>query len=519
MARRGKGERPEPLPPPLPPERRTVGQLVGEAIRAYGARFWRSLVLGVPVVVANALVWARPTGDLRLTLLPITALLISASYVLALGLVTGAKLRSRNGIVAYSLATVEEGFETGKSPAAREALDVITEAVRAEPERFGRSRVMYGLALLTGDTARADEALHSYHWGGKAEPLYPEAGLAGRPASVAEYSQFCRRVQRIAEEHYRRVAIGEVKGPHTVLREPVLAEARKFWPALKTEDELRAHLANRFHTYLGFENFGLTFGHRVLDEMISFEQYGHKADVGFVVLDSMVSNGYVTWLTEGQAIIGGWAGPPMVQVRRDDALIAWMAVDDPERKAKMNARIASAAPLDEEVARKRPVGYLEGLSLRMYRRSGREILESVRARGIPASDLRLRFMFEFQRRHRGCVQAHETRHLIDRTVMKDGNRELTAALSQVLFGPDPVTCLAGILGPNIGRRDNGTSEANMLMLDALGRWMDAHASEIKGLDRTRPALTQFDLLTREQIRAAFRSMDPLDGGVLPMSPQ
>jgi hypothetical protein len=106
MARRGKGERPEPLPPPLPPERRTVGQLVGEAIRAYGARFWKSLVLGVPVVVANALVWARPSGDFRLTLLPITAVLISASYVLALGFVTGADVRSRRGVAAYCLAVV-----------------------------------------------------------------------------------------------------------------------------------------------------------------------------------------------------------------------------------------------------------------------------------------------------------------------------------------------------------------------------------------------------------------------------
>jgi hypothetical protein len=83
-----------------------VGQLVGEAIRAYGARFWKSLVLGVPVVVANALVWARPSGDLRLTLLPITALLISSSYVLALGLVTGANVRSRRGVAAYCLAVV-----------------------------------------------------------------------------------------------------------------------------------------------------------------------------------------------------------------------------------------------------------------------------------------------------------------------------------------------------------------------------------------------------------------------------
>jgi hypothetical protein len=107
MARPRKRERAErPVPPPLPPERRTVGQLVGEAIRAYGARFWKSLVLGVPVVVANALVWARASGDLRLTLLPITALLVSASYVLALGLITGANVRSRTGVVAYLLAVV-----------------------------------------------------------------------------------------------------------------------------------------------------------------------------------------------------------------------------------------------------------------------------------------------------------------------------------------------------------------------------------------------------------------------------
>jgi hypothetical protein len=33
----------------LPPGTRTVGQLVAETIRFYGGRFWRSLVLGVPV--------------------------------------------------------------------------------------------------------------------------------------------------------------------------------------------------------------------------------------------------------------------------------------------------------------------------------------------------------------------------------------------------------------------------------------------------------------------------------------
>lgn len=105
MARRQKREE-RPLPPPLPPAQRTVGQLVGEAIRAYGARFWGSLVLGIPVVAANAVVWRRSSQDLGLLLLPLTSLLVSISYVLAVGMVNGVSVRSRQGLVAYTVAVL-----------------------------------------------------------------------------------------------------------------------------------------------------------------------------------------------------------------------------------------------------------------------------------------------------------------------------------------------------------------------------------------------------------------------------
>jgi hypothetical protein len=103
-ARQKRDERP--LPPPLPPAQRTVGQLVGEAIRAYGARFWQGVVLGVPVVLANALVWRQSADDFGLALLPPTALLISFSYLLAVGRVNGVSIRSRRGALAYVLAAV-----------------------------------------------------------------------------------------------------------------------------------------------------------------------------------------------------------------------------------------------------------------------------------------------------------------------------------------------------------------------------------------------------------------------------
>src|SRR5437764_5204793 len=65
-----RGRRSDKLPPPLPPETRTVGQLVAETIRLYGQRFWRVLPLGVGIAaldetafghnlnVATLLLWA-----------------------------------------------------------------------------------------------------------------------------------------------------------------------------------------------------------------------------------------------------------------------------------------------------------------------------------------------------------------------------------------------------------------------------------------------------------------------------
>ena len=53
------------LPPPLPPETRTVGQVVAETIRLYGNRFWPSLALGISPAVLFAVVQPLP-GALQL---------------------------------------------------------------------------------------------------------------------------------------------------------------------------------------------------------------------------------------------------------------------------------------------------------------------------------------------------------------------------------------------------------------------------------------------------------------------
>ena len=44
------------LPVALPPAERTVGQVVAETIRFYGANFWRALPLGLPLAIMREIV-------------------------------------------------------------------------------------------------------------------------------------------------------------------------------------------------------------------------------------------------------------------------------------------------------------------------------------------------------------------------------------------------------------------------------------------------------------------------------
>jgi hypothetical protein len=91
MARRGRA-RPrtsEPLPPPLPPESRTVGQLVAEALNFYKRRFWPSLALGIAPAAAGIVTAELPTWMRLPVVLTVGAAAASSSYALASEMVAG----------------------------------------------------------------------------------------------------------------------------------------------------------------------------------------------------------------------------------------------------------------------------------------------------------------------------------------------------------------------------------------------------------------------------------------------
>jgi hypothetical protein len=75
------------LPPPLPPETRTVGQLVAETLKLYGTRFWPSLALGIgPALLGVGA--AELDGATRVAVvLGAGPVVLSASYAGAVALV------------------------------------------------------------------------------------------------------------------------------------------------------------------------------------------------------------------------------------------------------------------------------------------------------------------------------------------------------------------------------------------------------------------------------------------------
>ncbi len=86
-----KPKRTHKLPPPLPPGKRTIGQLVAETIRFYGRHFWRSLLLGIGPACVTVAGYFTGFHVALAGVVVAWIVLASASYVGACVLVTGVR--------------------------------------------------------------------------------------------------------------------------------------------------------------------------------------------------------------------------------------------------------------------------------------------------------------------------------------------------------------------------------------------------------------------------------------------
>ncbi len=101
----GNARRNEPLPPPLPPETRTVGQLVAESIRLYGSQFWPSLVLGVPLAASDLVAFGGSVPR-RIVILLAFSPVFTAAYAWASALMSGRRPDARRWVTILVVGTL-----------------------------------------------------------------------------------------------------------------------------------------------------------------------------------------------------------------------------------------------------------------------------------------------------------------------------------------------------------------------------------------------------------------------------
>ena len=103
---RGAKRAQAPLPPPLPPETRTVGQVVAETINLYRRNFWASLALGLGPAAATVGVTLIGGWWALVFVLTAFSLLMTASYVGAIAIAAEKPTDRRSLLVAIAVGYV-----------------------------------------------------------------------------------------------------------------------------------------------------------------------------------------------------------------------------------------------------------------------------------------------------------------------------------------------------------------------------------------------------------------------------
>ncbi len=263
----------------------------------------------------------------------------------------------------------------------------------------------------------------------------------------------------------------------------------------------------------------LHVGHAAQDQRRQMELFGRKAEVRFVVLDNMLSNGFESWLWDGRGGAGGWAfdGANIVQVRTRYAqapVIAWSLVGDTPARRREEQKIIEEAAADIVAARSPGVRYLPSLNRRLQLQAVDQIAARARSGLKPGDDLRTAFLAEYLRVNvHQSIDLHEGRHVLDQAAkaehgeLSSDELEYRAKLTELAFGEVPRLSMQAFSGTLIGG-STSHGRGNERVMQAMVAWAESHADEIAGYDRALPAQPQLHKLTDEQIRQVGRSLDP-----------
>lgn len=375
----------------------------------------------------------------------------------------------------------------------------------------------------------ASIAAHTPGWTGGVEPAHAAGANHAEGPKLSEtlaYARFVHKATALTDEYYRRLALGEADTAE--YRRAFLGLAEPLWEALGWDGErprlttarLIREIDERFDAEMrggstaGYQD--LHFGHRVIDERIVVSQYGHEANLRFVSLDGMVSNGFQSWAWDYRSQHGGWArSDGITQVRSAYAGTGqqvWRILSDSIALQRVREETALSTAQDWERAAENPHAFLPGLRNRLRAQGADRLLDGLRAQGLEGDALKRRFLVEIDAAvFASSIVAHEGRHAIDERLgnqFSSADLEFRAKLSEVVFAPHPRIAFGAIINGSIGDQ-TPHGQANGRVMKGLVSWLASHSADIPGLDVSHPLLPQLDKLTDDQLKAVMASMDPL----------
>jgi len=357
---------------------------------------------------------------------------------------------------------------------------------------------------------------------------------------ILYYYSFCESANLISEDYHRNIAINNSVSKE--LRKKFYQDIRNveliLWNKLTwdkksakfSDSNFKEELYIRFGTifkdvkpyYTSMGKTGLfLFAHTVSDEEIVVKQYGYEPVIHLVSLDFMYSNSYDGWfLGSKTGRLGGWNDKDMiVQMRRaysDNPLVMWNKITEKEKRMDWEQSIKELSFEDENIAKGNSYAYLPGLVNRLQYDACINLKNSLKDNGFVGDELRMAFISKFEEMNiHASIIGHEGRHAVDskyrfifEPLCKDF--EYRAKLSEILFSEDPFFTFAfsPVYMRNMTSKSKHSKGSRKVVVN-LVNWMNGNKEYINGFDTKKSTLTQLDLLTKVQLKDAFKTMDPL----------
>lgn len=252
--------------------------------------------------------------------------------------------------------------------------------------------------------------------------------------------------------------------------------------------------------------FGLNFGYVVDDFTTRVSQWGSTGNFRLIVLRDMVSNGLISWLSDGAGGVGGWnLGDNLMFAVQDSSgtiLTSLDLLDEDKRTASLH----TAKEYDGTLSGKEPAEIFFSKTL-VHKLAENQINAEIKwadEAGI-AEELRGSYIItKYQNNYLfTTIIVHEGQHALDKYFPNTwyGELEYRAKLSELAYGELQYRTLANLHTPAAGTdvHDQHTAANTRVFEDIIQHILD-NSEQYPEINSNQNIMIQLDKLSQEQLK-------------------